>query len=79
VPIEVLESMTDDELAAAIDGQRKLRAVEGNDPSPDRNDSSPEDDDAEDDDGLPPEVVISDPGPRALAPAPSEPEPDDRE
>ncbi len=80
IPIEVLESMTDDELALAIDGQRKLRAVEGNDPSAGSNEPSPsEDDDGEDDDGLPPEVVIADPGPRALAPAPSDPEPDDRE
>lgn len=77
VPIEVLEAMSDDELAAAIDGQRKLRAVDDAPDQPAASDSPDDEDDG--DDGLPDEVVISDPGPRALAPAPPDEEPDDRE
>lgn len=75
VPLEILEAMTDDELAAAIDGQRKLRAVDAQTEA----DEPRDEDDEREDDGLPPEVVIEDPGPRALAPAPSDPEPDERE
>lgn len=69
IPVDVLEAMSDDELAAQIDAQRVLRQVP---------DDDGEDDDAADDadDGLPPEVVIEDPGPRALAPPPPEAEPD---
>lgn len=70
IPIDVLESMTDDELANAIDGQRGLRGVtvEAEKVDPEY--------DADEDDGAPEEVVIEDPGPRAIGPARETEEPD---
>lgn len=74
VPLEALEAMSDDELAAQIEQQRSLRVV-----TTTGEDTTPKDDDEPDSDpydGAPDEVVIEDPGPRAVAPAPAEEEPD---
>ena len=74
IPMETLEAMGDDELAAQLEGQRSLRAV-----TVEATEAKAEEDEEQEYDGAPDEVVIEDPGPRAIAPTPEDEDADSDE
>lgn len=69
IPLEVLEAMSSEERAALLDEHRAaVRALPAASSAADEEDD--DDESTSDDDGLPPEVVIEDPGPHSVAPRP---------